>query len=96
MATAFDSLRSIQNNEKLRIKHGQYFRLKSELTQRLKASIRNGESATPEQMRLVKLKIRQQLIQERKRKQKVIVITAIATLFILWELSFLFVYFFFS
>ena len=94
MATAFDSLRSIQNNEKLRIKRGQYFRLKSELTQRLKASIRNGESATPEQMRLVKLKIRQQLIQERKRK--VIVITAIATLFILWGLSFLFVYFFFS
>ncbi|NBG67301.1 hypothetical protein [Acidiluteibacter ferrifornacis] len=96
MATAFDSLRSIQNNEKLRIKRGQYFRLKSELTQGLKASIRNGESATPEQMRLVKLKIKQQLIQERKRKQKVIVITAIATLFILWGLSFLFVYFFFS
>jgi len=96
MATAFDSLRSVKNNEKLRIKRGQYFRLKSELIKGTKESNRKGETATPEQMRQLKLKIRRQLIKERKRKQKIIVLTVITTLFILWGLSFLFVYFFFS
>jgi hypothetical protein len=96
MATAFDSMRSVKNNEKLRIKRGQYFRLKSKLIKATKESNKDGEKATPEQMRQLKLKIKTQLIEERKKKQKVIILTILSTLFILWGLSFLFIYFFFS